>query len=154
MVASRASIGHWSPIMAIRTVANRLRVQLGAFRAAGRGNVTLTFALALIPIVGAVGAAVDYSRANNYRSQLQAAADSASVGSVAKNSPALAAAGTMSADGQIDAGITDARQIFNAQLIGKTSWWSNLNVTAMVARTNGQVTSTVQFTADVPVTFM
>src|SRR5262245_1263661 len=102
--------------MATRTVAKRLQAQLGSFRAAEGGNIMLTFALALIPIVGAVGAAVDYSRANNYRTQLLAAADAASVGSVAKNSPAVAAAGTMSADGQIDVGITDARNIFNAQL--------------------------------------
>jgi Flp pilus assembly protein TadG len=35
------------------------------------------FALALVPIVAMVGAAVDYSRANNLRSQLQATLDSA-----------------------------------------------------------------------------
>jgi len=55
------------------------------FRRDRAGNVRLTFALALILIVGAVGAAVDYSRANNFRSQLMAAADSAAVEDVARD---------------------------------------------------------------------
>jgi Flp pilus assembly protein TadG len=41
------------------------------------GSVVPLFALALIPIFGTVGAAVDYSRANSVRAKLQAAADSA-----------------------------------------------------------------------------
>src|SRR5882672_6261991 len=41
------------------------------------GSVVPLFALALIPIFGTVGAAVDYSRANSVRAKLQAAIDSA-----------------------------------------------------------------------------
>lgn len=41
-----------------------------------RGNVSMTFALTLIPLVGGIGAAVDYSRANSARSAMQAALDS------------------------------------------------------------------------------
>lgn len=40
-----------------------------------RGNVTMTFALALIPMIGGIGAAVDYSRANSAKSAMQAALD-------------------------------------------------------------------------------
>jgi hypothetical protein len=39
------------------------------------GNTTVIFALAVIPIFGSVGAAVDYSRANNARTAMQAALD-------------------------------------------------------------------------------
>lgn len=39
------------------------------------GNVTLIFALAIIPIVGAVAVAVDYSRGNAARTAMQAAPD-------------------------------------------------------------------------------
>jgi Flp pilus assembly protein TadG len=46
-----------------------------ALHACRRGNVTITFALALIPMVGAVAAAVDYSRANSARTSMQAALD-------------------------------------------------------------------------------
>ena len=41
-----------------------------------RGNVAITFAIATLPIVGAVGYAVDYSHANNVKAALQAALDS------------------------------------------------------------------------------
>ena len=41
------------------------------------GSIATTFALALIPMVGLVGAAVDYSRANNIKTGLQASLDSA-----------------------------------------------------------------------------
>jgi Flp pilus assembly protein TadG len=40
------------------------------------GNVAIMFALATIPVFGAVGAAVDYSRANSARTAMQAALDS------------------------------------------------------------------------------
>ena len=46
-----------------------------AFRGDSRGNVAITFALALIPVFGAVGVAVDYSRANAARTAMQAALD-------------------------------------------------------------------------------
>ncbi|HWV55594.1 pilus assembly protein [Pseudorhodoplanes sp.] len=41
------------------------------------GNVTMTFALALIPLIGAIGSAVDYSRANSARTAMQASLDAA-----------------------------------------------------------------------------
>jgi Mg-chelatase subunit ChlD len=44
--------------------------------AANAANVTTTFALATIPIVGFVGSAVDYSHANSVRTAMQAAVDS------------------------------------------------------------------------------
>jgi Flp pilus assembly protein TadG len=45
------------------------------FRRHADGSIAPLFALALIPVITAVGAAVDYSRANNFRSFLQAALD-------------------------------------------------------------------------------
>jgi hypothetical protein len=43
------------------------------------GNIGLVFALAVVPIVGLAGAALDYSRASNTRSQLQSLADAAAL---------------------------------------------------------------------------
>lgn len=40
-----------------------------------RGNVAIMFALAVVPVVGAMGAALDYSRANSYRTDMQKALD-------------------------------------------------------------------------------
>jgi hypothetical protein len=50
---------------------------LRAFRSAAGGNVAITFALALVPLMGMIGTAVDYSRANNIRTNLQTALDAA-----------------------------------------------------------------------------
>src|SRR5437016_2914129 len=54
----------------------RLRLGLHALSASRAGNVSLTFGMAAIPLIGLVGAAVDYSRAGSLKSALQAAADS------------------------------------------------------------------------------
>ena len=53
----------------------RLRARLRELRDANGANVTVTFALATIPMIGFVGAAVDYSHANSVRSAMQSASD-------------------------------------------------------------------------------
>lgn len=45
-------------------------------RRANGANVTVLFALFIVPVVGGVGAAVDYSHANSVKTAMQAAADS------------------------------------------------------------------------------
>jgi Flp pilus assembly protein TadG len=62
--------------MAIKTLIESCRRILRELRTANGANVTVTFALSTIPIVGFVGAAVDYSHANSVKTALQAAADS------------------------------------------------------------------------------
>src|ERR1700748_1343882 len=62
--------------MAIKTLIERFRRTLRELRTANAANVTVTFALSTIPVVGFVGAAVDYSHANSVKTALQAAADS------------------------------------------------------------------------------
>src|SRR3954468_23978200 len=57
------------------TFARRIGNALRVFRAAEEGNVAVIFSLALIPIMGAMGAAVDYSRASATQSAVQAALD-------------------------------------------------------------------------------
>ncbi len=58
------------------TFAARIRNSLVTFARADRGNVALTFALATLPIIGGVGAAMDYSHANSVKAAMQAALDS------------------------------------------------------------------------------
>ena len=48
----------------------------GAFIGANRGNVSVIFAITLVPVLGLIGAAIDYSRANSARSSMQGALDS------------------------------------------------------------------------------
>ena len=51
-------------IMTSTAFVQKLRECLQAFRTAERGHVAVTFTLAVIPIIGFIGSAVDYSRAN------------------------------------------------------------------------------------------
>jgi Flp pilus assembly protein TadG len=118
-----------------------------------RGNIAVTFAIAAIPLLTAVGAAVDYSTAMRIKSKLQSAADAASVGAIATGSPAYVAAGQMGSTGPITAGNTDASNIFHANISGVTGF-DNLVVTPDVNKTNNSITSNVSFSADVPTTFL
>jgi Flp pilus assembly protein TadG len=54
---------------------DRSRARLRGLATANGGNVTIIFALAIIPILGFVGAAIDYSNASAVRAKMQAAAD-------------------------------------------------------------------------------
>jgi Flp pilus assembly protein TadG len=59
-----------------RSSRNRLRGMATRFMAAEEGNIAVIFAIALLPLLSFVGAAVDYTRANAARSSMQAALDS------------------------------------------------------------------------------
>ena len=52
---------------------------LQRFRRAEGGNVAVIFAIVLVPLLGFVGAAVDYTRASSARSSMQVALDSAAL---------------------------------------------------------------------------
>jgi hypothetical protein len=106
-----------------------------------------------VPLVSVVGCAVDYSRANQLRSKLQSAIDAASVGSVSKTSPGFNAAGAMTGDGPIPAGVTDATNIFNANMSGVTGYTLN-SMTPVMTKTGSTITSTLQFSADIPTMFL
>ena len=55
---------------------NLLRL-IGRFRNDRRGNIAVIFAIACIPLITAVGCAVDYSMATRMKAKLQASADGA-----------------------------------------------------------------------------
>ena len=118
-----------------------------------RANVAPMFAIAAIPLVGAMGAAVDYSRAANIRAQLLAAADAASVSSVAKSSVGLSKASSMTGDGSIADGANDAVKLFNAEITGKGGF-TLTSATASMIKSGTTVTSTLDFTAQVSTSFM
>jgi len=54
----------------------KVRGAASRFIGADEGNIAVIFAIALVPILGFVGAAIDYTRANSARSSMQAALDS------------------------------------------------------------------------------
>ncbi|MDD1519697.1 MULTISPECIES: TadE/TadG family type IV pilus assembly protein [Bradyrhizobium] len=118
-----------------------------------RGNIAVIFALACVPVISAIGCAIDYSRATLTRSKLQAAADAASVGSIAKASPGFKAAGNMTADGSISVGVTDAQNIFDANRANLTGY-TLTGLTPTVVKSGSTVTATVSFTATMNTMFL
>jgi Flp pilus assembly protein TadG len=58
------------------SIISRIRNAAGRFAGANQGNIAVIFGIALVPVLSFVGAAIDYSRANNARSSMQAALDS------------------------------------------------------------------------------
>lgn len=118
-----------------------------------RGNISVIFALACVPLITTVGCAVDYSRATQIRSKLQAAADAASVGAIAKASPAFIAAGSMTSDGPITVGVTDATRIFDGNRDNQTGY-TLTSVTPTVVKSGSTITSTVSYSASINTMFL
>jgi Flp pilus assembly protein TadG len=54
----------------------RIRDAANRFACDNQGNIAVIFAIALVPIISFVGAAIDYSRASSARTSMQAALDS------------------------------------------------------------------------------
>jgi Flp pilus assembly protein TadG len=108
-----------------------------------RGQVAITFAIATIPIVGAVGAAVDYSFANRTHATLNAYADMAALSVVSK--AALSEDATTAQQ--------NAVKFFNAQA-NSLKRGSVSTVSATVTDTGTGRTAMVSYTASVPTTIL
>jgi len=102
-----------------------------------RGNIAVIFALALVPLLSFVGAAVDYSLAARAKAKLAAALDTAVLVATAKTEIAKSASTAQ----------TDAKNAFTGQMsaLGLTTTSININVTdSVTTRTaTGSATTTV-----------
>ena len=126
----------------------RLHQCVSRFRRDQRGNIAVIFTVALIPLISAIGCAVDYSLATRMKAKLQSAADAASIASLAQKSPGFVAASAMTGNGSVDAGVTDANKVFDGNMSGITGY-QNLTRTSTVSKAGIKLASNVQFTADV-----
>jgi len=131
---------------------NALRL-INRFRSDRGGNIAVIFGIAVVPLISAVGCAVDYSMATRMKAKLQSAADAASVASISQKSPGYTAAAAMTGNGSVTAGVTDSNNIFDGDMTG-ISGYTNLSRTSTVTKTGVKLASTITFSADVPVTFM
>jgi Flp pilus assembly protein TadG len=61
------------------SISKQIHSSVARFGRDRQGNIAPIFAIALLPVLGFVGAAVDYTRANAARSSMQAAMDSAAL---------------------------------------------------------------------------
>ena len=82
--------------MGMKSITARLRNHIRNFAAARDGNIAMIFALASLAVVGLMGAAVDYSRANAVKADLQSALDAAAL-MVSKSAPTMTNAQLQSA---------------------------------------------------------
>src|SRR5579872_6422211 len=128
----------------------RLRTLVTAFGRSRRGNVAIITGLAAIPLISAVGCAIDYSYASMIKTKLQAAADAATLATVSNNSPVVTTAKAMSSSGTVTGGATYALQFFQAD----TSTFSGVTNTETVTRSGTTVTATLTFSYPVPTFFM
>jgi len=114
--------------------------RLAAFRSARAGNVAVIFAITTVPLVAAVGFAVDYSRANSVKASMQDALDATAL-MLSKN------AATLSNDALQSQADAYFKALFNRPEAG------NLTINASYASDGGS-TLTVNGSAEVKTTFL
>jgi Flp pilus assembly protein TadG len=117
------------------------------FRHDRAGNVAMMFALALVPILACVGAAIDYSMASNQRTKVQAALDQAILAGVIAGKQAL------------DGGSGKKEAIAAAEAAAEKFFTANLNgisakLTADYKMKGLNLSGTGSASVDVPTTFM
>ena len=130
---------------------------LNRFRRDRRGNIAVIFGIACIPLISAIGCAVDYSEATRIKAKLQSAADAAAVASISQQSQGWLTASTMTGSGEVTTAEQNAMNIFNGNISTVPTALYTLNTIltkAVVMKTGPTLTATVNFNATVPVTFM
>jgi Flp pilus assembly protein TadG len=129
-------MGHRNPIMVTimpgASIASQVRRAASRFPGDNQGNIAVLFGIALLPILGFMGAAIDYTRANSARSSMQTALDST----------ALMLAKDLS-DGRITIGEISgkATAYFNALYTNKDARSVTINATYTASSSQG---STIQ----------
>jgi Flp pilus assembly protein TadG len=133
-----------------------MRNLIKKFRLNKCGNVAVISALTAIPLLSAVGCAIDYSMASWIKMKLQAAADAATLATMSINSPAVTAAKAMTGNGTISGGSTDATNYFNANLSAApaSNGYTALTSSATVTKSSQVLTTKLTFSATVPTHFM
>jgi Flp pilus assembly protein TadG len=126
---------------------------VGGFGTDRRGNMAVIFALVLLPLMSAIGCAVDYTMAARIKAKLQSAADAASVAAIAQKSPGYVAAAAMTSDGPVAVAVDDAYRVLDGNVSSVTGY-ANLSRTSTVTKTGIQLVSRIDFSADVPVIFL
>jgi Flp pilus assembly protein TadG len=112
---------------------NQARSAARRFVGANEGNIAVIFAIALVPILGFVGAAVDYTRANAARSSMQAALDSTALMVSKDLSQGIITTSDIA---------TKAQAYFNALYTNKDA--NSVSVSATYTASNGSTGSTIQ----------
>ena len=103
----------------------RFSLLLSRFRRDRSGNIAVIFAIAVLPVLYAVGCAVDYSRATQLPQQIAGRERRRHRRLGRQGLARLHRRGIDDRDGSIPAGVTDATNIFNANMNGVTGFTLN-----------------------------
>jgi hypothetical protein len=87
------------------------------------------------------------------KAKLQTAADAAGIAALSQKSPGFLAASIMAGNGDVTAGITDANNVFDGNMHGIIGY-TLVERKSKVTKTGIKLAASVEFTADVPVTFL
>jgi Flp pilus assembly protein TadG len=139
--------------MTVRHIPGHVTALVSRLRRDREANVAVMFAIAAIPVLGMVGAATDYSLATRMKAKLSSGADSAAVASISQFSAGWTQAMSMTTNGPVPNGESEANDIFNGNA-ATTTGYLNLSVSSTVTKTGGTLNSSVQWSAQVPVVFM
>ena len=137
-------------IYGVAATCARLRTLVAKFGRNRRANVAIITALSAIPLVSAVGCAIDYSYASMIKTKLQAAADAATLATVSNNSPVVTTAKAMSGSGTVSGGSTYAQNFFGSD----TQAFSGVTDNATVSKSGMGVTAMLTFSYSVPTFFI
>ncbi|MFM2281571.1 MAG: hypothetical protein RLZZ444_3802, partial [Pseudomonadota bacterium] len=130
-----------------------MMLRLGSFCSDKRGNFGMTLALLTAPLCLAIGSSIDYGMALSLQTQLQQAADSAAVGSLAEQSVGVLSALQNGTSGQVVVAEGDARRLFLANLDPKYKAYIS-DVAVDIVRENNEFVSKVTYKAAFPTSFM
>ncbi|MDP4002061.1 TadE/TadG family type IV pilus assembly protein [Methylobacterium sp. NEAU K] len=132
------------------TRARRLVAQAASLPGARSGNVTILFALSLLPMVGLIGYGVDYGVAITDKAKLDAAADTAAIAAVATAKAYIAANPNQTnvTANAIAAGIAQATSAFTVNA-GTVPFAQVQLQTPQLTRTSQTLNATVVYTATV-----
>lgn len=117
------------------------------FRTSTSGATAMIMALGILAVIILVGGAIDFSRAVQLRSNLQDAADVASVGSISVNSVAYKAGVQMNGNGPISGGNAQAISIFNSNY-QTAAELSAVSPSASVSKSGSTMTAKVTVSAN------
>jgi Flp pilus assembly protein TadG len=143
-------------ILKTKNIVTRLQRFTSGFLADGRGNVAVISALAAVPVVAAIGCVVDYSTATMIKTKLQAAADAATLAAVSANSPVVATAKSMTANGTVTGGQTYTQNFFDSNLATAPAnvGYNSPTRSASVSKTGTTINASLSYTATVPTFFL
>ena len=117
------------------------------------GNFGVMSALLMVPLAGVAGLSVDFANALAAKNELQSAADAAALAAISDNSSGYKKAMTMTGDGEIVDAETDAKTLFSGHITGNQPYKLS-KVTANVARSGVELTSTISYSAEVPTSLL